>query len=146
MVREILFRIKGRSGKWFYGYPISEIKNNIVSFIGNDENGGSFYDLFADATSLSEFTGLTDKNGTKIFDGDIHCHYDNISEKKRYFIVRLGEFHDTVYDFDAYGWYFQEINGTNSESFEGNERDYANIIGNIYDNPELLGDKNDNDN
>lgn len=71
-MREILFRIKNHD-EWYYGYPISKVKHskevgNYVAFMGNAVKDDSiYYDLFADATTLGEYTGLTDKNGNKIF-------------------------------------------------------------------------------
>lgn len=47
-MREIEFRIRDRD-KWYYGVPLSKIKNDTVAFQSYD---GNYYDLFADATTL----------------------------------------------------------------------------------------------
>ena len=66
-MREIEFRIKCGDA-WYYGLPLSKVGNNTVAFNSFD---GNYYDLFADAKALGQYTGLKDKNGTKIFEGDI---------------------------------------------------------------------------
>lgn len=150
MNREILFRGKRVSdNEWMYGSLILDKKFRDVSkeipYIrerGLNEATSYYYGgagLEVIPETIGKYSGLTDKNGTKIFEGDIHHHYDTHSKKDRWYIVCYGEFHDTVYNFDGYGWYFAEINGDDTESFEGNEQDYVNIVGNIYDNHELLG-------
>ena len=74
-MREIEFRIKHRDA-WYYGLPLSKVKNNTVAFNSFD---GNYYDLFADAKTLGQYTGLKDKNGTKIFEGDIVEFETNIN-------------------------------------------------------------------
>jgi hypothetical protein len=43
-MREIEFRIRYRDKTWYYGLPISKIKNDTVAFNSFDN---SYYDLFA---------------------------------------------------------------------------------------------------
>jgi len=72
---------------------------------------------------VEQFTGLTDKNGVKIFEGDIYTHGDmNIL----YVVV----WHDT-------GFIGKQIG---SSSYAGLKHwlDCTEVIGNIHDNPELL--------
>ena len=136
-MREIEFRAKKtENGKWVYGYyhKLNESFENKDCILEHHRNTSTIIDI----TTVGQYTGLIDKNGKKIFEGDIHHNYDTHSKKDRWYIVCYGEFHDTVYNFDGYGWYFVEINGDDTESFEGNEQDYVNIVGNIYDNPELI--------
>lgn len=76
-----------------------------------------------DPETLCEYTGLSDKNNKKIFENDIVKHGDTIS------VVRYGKF--TKGDSSSvYGWYFTNGDIKEYESYE--------IIGNRYDNPELL--------
>ena len=74
-MREIEFRIKYRDA-WYYGLPLSKVGNNTVAFNSFD---GNYYDLFADAKTLGQYTGLKDRNGTKIFEGDIVEFETNIN-------------------------------------------------------------------
>lgn len=68
MEREIEFRIRYGDKSWFYGIPLTKIKKDTVAFQSFD---GNYYDLFADATTLGQYVGLKDKNGNKIYEGDL---------------------------------------------------------------------------
>ena len=75
--------------------------------------------------TVGQFTGLTDKNGVKIFEGDI-VHIDNYDEGWDSIEFKGGAFAVDVegreYDYTAIGWTEYE----------------AVVIGNIHDNPELV--------
>ena len=78
---------------------------------------------------IGQYTGLTDKNGTKIFEGDIvkSCEYDDI-----YFVKYCAD--DNYPAFDVVPEINIECNGlSHLHIVEGIE-----VIGNIHDNPELL--------
>lgn len=122
-MREIEFRIKDRD-KWYYGTPLSKIdeQNNTVVFKSFD---GSYYSIFADAKTLGQYTGLKDKNGKKIFEGDfIKARHNDELYKVHWewfrFIIE-----------DKYGNMILPVQGA-IDHFE------CEVIGNIYDNPELL--------
>ena len=135
-MREILFRGKRTdNGKWVYGNFVrgcDEKYAYIVEF-GNRELCRNYVNV--NPETVGQYTGLTDKNGTKIFEGDIvkSCEYDDI-----YFVRYFND--DNYPAFDCVPDVpLCECNGlaflVNTEGCE--------IIGNVHDNPELLrGDTN----
>ena len=86
---------------------------------------GEFYaDYYeVDPETVSQFAGLLDKNGNRIYEGDIILYREN----------NIG-----VVDF-ADGAFGVRFNNGTSAMFLCFAADYSVVIGNIYDNPELLG-------
>ena len=67
-MREILFKAKRwRDGKWVYG----DLNNLQDSVIIHWYNNGCRVSDEVDPSTVCQYTGLTDKNGKKIFEGDI---------------------------------------------------------------------------
>ena len=120
-MREIFFRGKRTdNGEWEYGdlwcNPYGKRAVCIVSPI-NDQGTTGGNEVIPE--TVGQYTGLTDKNGRKIFEGDIMRNAGNVVE--------------------FYGGDFC-INGDSPLSYwTGTE-----VIGNIYDNPELLEGGNEN--
>lgn len=83
-----------------------------------------------DPETVGQYTGLTDKNGTKIFEGDIVKYGDTV--------------HNVVFEQRNGTAYFGLVYSTLETLSFGYYQDLKQIevIGNIYDNPELLGDEN----
>ena len=136
MSREILFRGKTVAGAWVYG-GIAFQEDSDVVIVGALDKYQSIYDMgikseYVIPETVGQFTGLTDKNGKRIFEGDIH------ERKNHFFIVKHGEYRDCETNEDGYGWYFKYAHSRDCEGFNGREEEYVNIIGNIHDNPELL--------
>lgn len=131
-MREILFRGKRLyNGEWVYGNLVvtKNDKPHIVSkdYFYEDGHHLQYCDdtdrpVFIDTATVGQFTGLTDKNGTKIFEGDIVENNECLgvveySEEDAMYTVM---FNETLYDF---GWIGAKM---------------CEVIGNIHDNPELL--------
>lgn len=108
-----------------------------------DENGEYHR---ADPETVGEYTGLTDSTGTGIFEGDI---LESFYKKKRIVsVVKYGGFEPEffyecaaaqgffLHGMKLYGLYAYDLTG--SEMMFVEDMRQAKIIGNIYDNPELL--------
>ena len=126
-MREILFRGKRTDNKqWVEGFYALIGELNPNAYIITD-NGNM---IRIAHKSISEFTGLTDKNSKKIFEGDILAFSDRLV---------YVHWHDYCGCWDCS--YLKAVNGkaTLHEDRSPNKWRYnAEVIGNIHDNPELL--------
>ena len=122
MKREILFRGKANpSGEWIEGFLVGRC--HIGDWVSCDP---------IHSKTVGQFTGLTDTNGKKIFEGDIVRSYDPDYPESQMdcgvgqveFYAGLwyvsGEVHNSLYD----------LTTISCKELE--------VIGNIHDNPELL--------
>ncbi len=121
-------------GTWVYGYLVDENYINDKRDLGDGEYLG---EMLIDPETVGQFTGLLDKNGTKIFEGDILIKpsylintydYRNVCVCKR--VERGGVIGLALCDKDVSGEYDNVISSDEWEDFE--------VIGNIHENPELL--------
>ena len=130
MNREILFRGKQKdNGEWVCGTPIFYSRGTTVMCKENQRNEN------IDPKTVGQYTGLMDKNGKKIFEGDIvTIENPNISDDE-YGIVK----------FDNDGAMFIVKFDTFTVDFGNNiDGNQCEIIGNIFDNSELLkGEENE---
>lgn len=120
-MREILFRGKAEiGGNWVYGDLIHRLGGATIGTV--DSNG--LHELYVSEDTVGQYTGLTDKNGTKIFEGDIIL-YNNTNE---YGCIE--------YDKDD-GMFVAKFD-TCCVNFGLEYSTSFEVIGNIHDNPELL--------
>lgn len=87
--------------------------------------------------TIRQFTGLTDKNGKKIFEGDI-VNYEDCPASDYYretIIVNRG-----VIEFSDGAFYVTERETVEMDDLIYNGTMNCEVVGNIYDNPELLGE------
>lgn len=139
MKREIL--LKGKrvdNGEWVIG-DLCRGENNTFAI---STNSIGLFEVIPE--TIGQFTGLTDKNGVKIFEGDIvkivedgDKKTDNRPEDFNYGDVALILFDSRYCQFGAYNNSIDEI-----ESIGNLVRtpwfNFIEVIGNIHDNPELL--------
>ncbi len=140
MNREIKFRGKRiDDGKWVHGSytsmreknrnnPFCQVESKIFHRIWQWEDGdwnmGGYANYEVIPETVGQFTGLKDKNGVKIYEGDIieHTISGNISVHEVYFDNEMLEF----------GLRYS------GELFHCQFNDEFELVGNIHDNPELL--------
>ncbi len=124
-MREILFRAWDKTENKYKKFDgmhdtMTISREGKVEYY-NLQNGSGF-----DEYILEQFTGLTDKNGNKIFEGDV-IHVDDYDEGWNSTVEFNGgafavDVEGKDYDYTAIGWLEYEVE----------------VIGNIHDNPELL--------
>lgn len=149
MKREILFKGKRiDNGDWVYGYYLVQNGRGVNG--AKDSEIHQIYDTHGTQIvipeSVCQFTGLLDKNGAKIFEGDIVFNSNKtlltLPKDPRTYVCKWV---DGKYN-DQNSWLktkpqflFKKIqpNGKNYMELIFN-RDQIEIIGNIHDNPELL--------
>ena len=141
-MREILFKAKSiEYGEWIEGIPI---KTHLGLFISFEENphycsqyGYMEIDdiLMVDEKTLCKFTGLYDKRGNKIWENDIlMAHLDDLYPE------------DTTYEtieWGVAGWVAHEANSIDGQYLDEFDLEYFEVVGNIFDNPELLQEESD---
>ena len=130
--REILFRGKRiDNGEWVEGYFVNLWLMHYQKHqpIITDNNAVS-YDV--DPPTVGQYTGLTDKNGKKIFEGDIVAIERGWNETVKYHVF---------FDPQICGFIGDSINYIGFTTF-GDDGINMEVIGNIHDNPELLKDFN----
>ena len=161
-MREILFRGKAIDDNWYYGVPLVFTEDYVCMTAPHTYNKAVIPE------TVGQYTGLTDKNGKKIFEGDIvKCKHDwqnqgrtmdtdevAFLEQKirgaygKYIDKTLGEFFRWRYHyFRNYAVEYYVLNGgwrvRNGSCFHSLTQTYITnrdleVIGNIYDNPELM--------
>ena len=117
-MREIIFRGKDVYGNWLYGDLIN--LTDEIKQICDHRNLAHAHGV--NPETVGQYTGMTDRSGKKIFEGDIvKWDGDEISQI-RYCVG--------VYRLcNAIGYYGVSLH---------NHYSYVEVIGNIHDNPELL--------
>ena len=139
MNREIKFRAWDNYSKSFInddeyliGLDGKFYRMDFYSGIENYEDGNLIWNEL-DNITLSQFTGLLDKNGKEIYEGDIVCWTFNEKQKNQ-----------IVYHDGCFG--HLNLTGINKEHREfipinKTRAEYMIVCGNIYENPELLTEK-----
>ena len=133
-MRDILFRGKTYNDKWVQGLLV-QMDDHLTQIRKLGSDGIGYYDYSIVPSTVGQYTGLTDKNGKKIFEGDIikifpDCDYlddYNFSKIYSYNGIFCVDYHGDDFDSTALG-FLEDYNP---------DCDYE-VIGNIHDNPELL--------
>ena len=132
-MREILFRGKRTdNGKWKCGDLLSPNEFNAIPHIVYIAYLNEYGDIGEISTpvipeTVGQFTGLVDKNGVRIFEGDI---VERVSDGERAVISWLKYSACFGLSFDGWCCGFDDDDDNLPSDFE--------VIGNIFDSPELL--------
>ena len=131
-MREYKFRGKRiDNGEWVYGYYFIEERDIEDGIIWRDipqiqQRYGDHFQYFdVDLATVGQYTGLHDKNGKEIYEGDIVTGLFNHTD----IIGHIVYGSDATFFINRKGLYGIGLN---------NATDWLEVIGNIYENPELL--------
>lgn len=147
-MREILFRGKSvNTGEWVEGSLIVrtyqpaddapfqqyEIEDTTIGISPNDFMSGVYTTV--DPDTVGQYTGLTDKNGKKIFEGDIVRHHNDCPD------LEIEEKGIVFFDKKYCGWR-RTSNGAFhhgiTDTYRLSQECCYEVIGNIHEKPELL--------
>lgn len=118
MNRTIKFRGKSLyNDEWVYGYLLERSGKTEIYNVNPD---GSLFWANVYPKTVGQFTGLCDRNGREIYEGDI------LREGKKVFVEVVYDAPQFCYKDNDFGYKFLN----HPENFE--------VVGNIHDNPELL--------
>lgn len=140
-MREIKFRIWDiKRRDWLSEQKCNE--SDIVTIGLDGSVRGQYYSDHSiypkEDYTLQQFTGLKDKNGKEIYEGDIFKF--SIENHEKLCVTQFGEYTtpwDEMSD-KQMGFYLQQIHGEYNQAFPLGNGEGTTIIGNIFENPELL--------
>lgn len=134
-MKEILFKAKRiDNGEWVEGYVVRKHGLYFIYDIVNSETcRQNNYEV--DPGTICQFTGLCNKNGKKIWENDIlMAHLDeSYPEDATYETIEWG----------MSGWVTREAGSTDRQYLDKFDLEHYEVVGNIFDNPELLQEESD---
>ncbi|EPS8735746.1 YopX family protein [Listeria monocytogenes] len=147
-MREIEFRgNRIDNGEWIYG-NLMQFEDS-ATFIFADERKGASTLTYAhfiinnmhaiDEKTVGQYTGLKDKNGKKIFEGDIVAFSEDDFHVFNSQVEYFSEVGYPAFDIKVPSTYYFDSNVFSEVSMSGLYE--IEVIGNIHENPELLEEK-----
>lgn len=129
-MREILFKAKRiDNGEWLEGL-VTRIENTFCLI----REYGSNISYECDVNTLCQYTGLNDKNGNKIWENDVVRYYDELANIVKEDLVKWNKTHA------SFTRLHETRMGLQYLYIDEGIANRCEVIGNIFDNPELMGE------
>lgn len=136
-----LFKAKRKdNGEWVEGYLFKQvaIEDRIYFAIEVIDSTVKAYEI--DVSTLCQYTGLTDKNGNKIWENDVVKRYNANGDAWRISKIVWADYSLNM------GWCIEDVKSLTEYSsklfkvgFNADDAEKVEVIGTKFDNPELLG-------
>ena len=127
-IENIKFRGKSKKTvEWLYGDLIRNVEGAFAIVPPYEISMNNYYrNYVVDKETIGQYTGLKDKYGREIYEGDILYYRD--AKFQTHIVYHNG------------GFYFSHFGGTTFTAIGDHEINKFAVVGNIHDNPELLTD------
>lgn len=146
-----LFRGKRKdNGEWIYGYycVFNGMIHCIYTGYAETDCGDIYPDYYeVDPDTVGQFTGYCDESQHNAFEGDILSYCSGLN----YGVIKYGRYSSPFSIGQDIGFYVEWVSDRD-RNIHRKDLGYwlsagtAEIVGNIYDNPELLGGENNGNN
>lgn len=140
-MREILFKAKRiDNGEWVEGLLWKKKYHCNRIFISCFPDKDDYEEVYRiDENTICQYTGLKDKNGRKIWENDVVKKYNSNGDEWKISKIIWADYSLNM------GWCIEDIKSLTEYSgrlfkvgFDVNDTEKCEVIGNIFDNPELL--------
>ena len=122
------FKSKFFPQRWLYGTPVQD-GDDMWMCVKKEDKG--IVSVKVDPSTVGQFTGLLDRNGKEIFEGDIVRYGE--------FIYHVIEFKHGMFGYTLMDGWFVGYGGNTNFTFNPLDKSKEHeVIGNVFDNPELI--------
>lgn len=112
------------NGEWVYGDLHHGLLGRNTYVMGNQVN----------PETVGQYTGLKDRDGIEIYEGDVLQNVDNPLVDNLLFKIVWNEYYGA--------WFWWSLEGeAETDRFYQSIAEDCEVIGNIHDNPEMMGEK-----
>ena len=129
-MREIKFRGKDFKNNWLFGSLIQYRDSTQIGYLSYAD---SMTFVNVNKKTIGQFTGLTDKNGVEIYEGDFLKRIITAGDGEKHISTDIVKFSGA--SFCTYALSDKNDSGLYLVNWSGHE---IEVVGNIHDNPELL--------